>query len=237
MTPINVVVDLSHFNTVSSFETVKNEGGIVGVIHKATQGTSMIDSKYHERKAAAAAAGLWWGAYHFGVGNEDGAAQAKFFLSVVEPGPNDLLVLDLEINPSGPGMTLAQAEEWVNYVQAETGRWPGVYGGSYITELLRAHPGETALGFCWFWLAEYGPTPHLPPAWKEWTMWQYTDGRDGLPPHTVPGIGACDRDKYNGDMDGLKKLWGYETADTTDSTAAPGGTDNAPPGTPPTQPS
>jgi len=233
MTPINVVVDLSHFNTVSSFETVKNEGGIVGVIHKATQGTSMIDSKYHERKAAAAAAGLWWGAYHFGVGNEDGEAQAKFFLSVVEPGPNDLLVLDLEVNPSGPGMTLAQAEDWVKYVQAQTGRWPGVYGGSYITELLRARPGETALGFCWFWLAEYGPTPHLPPAWSEWTMWQYTDGKDGLPPHTVPGIGACDRDKFNGDIDGLKKLWGYESADTTGATTAIGGTSD----TPSTQPS
>jgi lysozyme len=243
MTTINAVVDLSHFNTVSSFETVK-EAGIVGVIHKATQGTSMIDSKYHERKAAATAAGLWWGAYHFGVGNEDGAAQAKYFLSVVEPGPNDLLVLDFEINPSGPGMTLAQAEAWVQYVEAETGRWPGVYGGSYITELLRAHPGQTALALCWFWLAEYGPTPHLPPAWENWTMWQYTDGSVGLPPHTVPGIGACDRDKFNGDMDGLKKLWGYETAETTDATgatAATGGADDAPasaePSTPSSQPS
>lgn len=217
MTPINVVVDLSHFNTVSSFETVK-EAGIAGVIHKATQGTSMVDPKYHERKAAALAAGLMWGAYHFGVG-EDGAAQAKFFLSVVEPGPQDLLVLDFEVNPSGPGMTLAQAEEWVQYVEAQTGRWPGVYGGSYITELLRGHTGETPLAYCWFWLAEYGPTPHLPPAWSEWTMWQYTDGQVGPEPHTVQGIGACDRDKFAGDMDGLKKLWGYETAAATGAPA------------------
>ena len=218
MTPINVVVDLSHFNTVSSFETVK-EAGIAGVIHKATQGTSLIDPRYHERKAAALAAGLMWGAYHFGVG-EDGAAQAKFFLSVVEPGPTDLLVLDFEMNPSGPGMTLAQAENWVQYVEAQTGRWPGVYGGSYITELLRGHTGQTPLGFCWFWLAEYGPTPHLPPAWSEWTMWQYTDGKDGLGPYSVEGIGNCDRDKFAGDLDGLKKLWGYETAaGATDATA------------------
>ncbi len=220
MTPINVVVDLSHFNTISSFETVK-EAGIAGVIHKATQGTSLIDPRYHERKAAALAAGLMWGAYHFGVGNEDGAAQAKFFLSVVEPGPQDLLVLDFEMNPSGPGMTLAQAEEWVQYVEAQTGRWPGVYGGSYITELLHGHTGQTPLGFCWFWLAEYGPTPHLPPAWSEWTMWQYTDGKDGLGPYSVPGIGNCDRDKFAGDLDGLKKLWGYETAEAPGATTTP----------------
>ena len=112
MSTINVVVDLSHFNTVSGFEAVKADG-IVGVIHKATQGTSAIDSKYHVRKPEALAAGLWWGAYHFGVGG-DGAAQAQHFLSVVTPGPKDLLVLDLEENSGGAGMTLAEAEDSVN---------------------------------------------------------------------------------------------------------------------------
>ncbi|HEX8922962.1 MAG TPA: glycoside hydrolase family 25 protein, partial [Pyrinomonadaceae bacterium] len=99
MSDINVVVDLSHFNTVSSFETVKADG-IAGVIHKATQGTTIIDPQYHTRKSEALAAGLWWGAYHFGVGG-DGTQQAQHFLSVVSPGKNDLLVLDLEENPGG----------------------------------------------------------------------------------------------------------------------------------------
>jgi lysozyme len=219
---INVVVDLSHFNTVSSFETVKADG-IVGVIHKATQGPTIIDSHYHSRKSAALAAGLWWGAYHFGAGG-DGAAQAKHFLSVVSPGPNDLLVLDLEQNPSGAGMTLAEAEAFVKYVEAETGRWPGLYGGSYVKELL-GNNKETALSFCWFWLSEYGPTPRVPPAWETWTMWQYTNGEVGPPPHAVNGIGKCDRDMFNGDMDGLKKLWGYAapvTADPAGSATATG---------------
>jgi len=39
-------------------------------------------------------------------------------------------------------------------------------------------------------------------------MWQCTDGALGPPPHTVPGIGACDRDQLNGDLNGLKALWG-----------------------------
>ena len=216
MTTINVVVDLSHFNTVSSFETVKGDG-IVGVIHKATQGTSMLDSKYHMRKGEATASGLWWGAYHFGVGGEDGAAQATYFLSVVKPGPNDLLVLDLEENPGGAGMSLAEAEDFVKYVEAETGRWPGLYGGSYVKEIL-GNNKETALSFCWFWLSEYGPEAKVPPAWDTWTMWQYTNGQVGPEPHSVTGIGNCDRDMFNGDMDGLKKLWGYEAAASTDAT-------------------
>lgn len=206
MAPINVVVDLSHFNTVSSFETVKGDG-IVGVLHKATQGTSMIDPQYHARKPAALAAGLWWGAYHFGVG-EDGTAQAQYFLSAVSPGPNDLLVLDLENNPSGASMTLAEAEAFVQYVQSQTGRWPGLYGGSYVKQIL-GNNTQTPLASCWFWLSEYGSVARVPPAWDTWTMWQYTDGTVGPPPHSVAGIGNCDRDMFNGEMDGLQRLWGY----------------------------
>jgi lysozyme len=224
MAEINVVVDLSHFNTVSSFETVKADG-IVGVIHKATQGTGTIDTKYHVRKPEALAAGLWWGAYHFGIGG-DGVAQAKHFLSVVTPEATDLLVLDLEENPGGSGMTLAEAEDFVKYVEAETGRWPGLYGGSYVKELL-GNNKETALAYCWFWLSEYGPTARVPPAWDTWTMWQYTNGQVGPPPHSVTGIGNCDRDKFNGDLDGLKKLWGYATTDSA-SPSATTNTDPAP---------
>lgn len=224
MAEINVVVDLSHFNAVSSFETVKADG-IVGVIHKATQGTVTIDTKYHVRKPEALSAGLWWGAYHFGIGG-DGVAQAKHFLSVVTPEATDLLVLDLEENPGGAGMTLAEAEDFVKYVEAETGRWPGLYGGSYVKELL-GNNKETALAYCWFWLSEYGPTARVPPAWDTWTMWQYTNGQVGPPPHSVTGIGNCDRDKFNGDLDGLKKLWGYGATGSANA-SAPTTSDPAP---------
>jgi lysozyme len=222
---INVVVDLSHYNTVSDFNTVKGDG-IVGIIHKATQGTTITDSKYNSRKPAVLAAGLWWGAYHFGESG-DGVAQAKYFLSVVNPGPNDLLVLDLEQNPSGGSMTLAEAEDFVTYVEAQTGRWPGLYGGSYVKQIL-GNNTDTALANCWFWLSEYGPEAKLvPSAWPTWTMWQYTDGDVGPDPHAVTGIGNCDRDMFNGEMDGLQKLWGYATpasaaTATTPNTEAPG---------------
>jgi lysozyme len=64
------------------------------------------------------------------------------------------------------------------------------------------------LGNCWFWLSQYGPTPVVPPNWNTWTMWQYTDGALGSDPYDVPGIGRCDRDKFNGDISALYKLWG-----------------------------
>ena len=41
-----------------------------------------------------------------------------------------------------------------------------------------------------------------------WTFWQYTDGVHGPAPHRVDGVGRCDRNKFNGSLAQLKKLWG-----------------------------
>ena len=59
--PINVVVDLSHHNANVDFKKLR-AGGIVGVIHKATQGTGFVDKKYEERRQIALDEGLLWGA-------------------------------------------------------------------------------------------------------------------------------------------------------------------------------
>lgn len=203
---LNVVIDLSHFNNVTDFNVVKSDG-IVGIIHKATEGTGEIDPKYLSCRSQALAAGLWWGAYHFATG-DDAVAQAEHFLSIVNPGPNDLLVLDFEPNTTGSTMTLAGAEQFVTKIQSSTGRWPGLYSGSLIKELLGNNQNPT-LANCWFWLSEYGSTAHVPANWSTWTMWQYTDGSFGPEPHSVNGVGNCDRDQFNGDMAGLTRLWGY----------------------------
>lgn len=203
---INVVVDLSHHNRVADFNAVKSDG-IVGVIHKATQGFRYTDPKYQSRRSKALDVGLLWGAYHFGVGG-DGVSQAEHFLSVVNPGPHDLLVLDLEDNPTGSTMTIDDAEEFVDHIYGVVGRWPGLYTGHYIKEKL-GNRTDTLLANCWFWLAQYGTRASVPPAWSTWTVWQYTDGAVGPEPHSVEGIGHCDRDKFNGDVDALRRLWGY----------------------------
>jgi lysozyme len=197
---LNVVIDLSHFNTVTSFPNIKS-AGIVGIIHKATQATNWSDPTYADRKQQATAAGLWWGAYHFGT-NDDGAAQAQYFLSKVNPGPNDLLALDFEENPSSQ-MTIAQAEQFVTEVFNQTGRYPGFYSDALAGKLL-GNNKSAVLANCWFWRAQYGGSaPIVPPTWSTWTMWQYTESGP------VNGISApCDRDTFNGTMDQLSQLWG-----------------------------
>ncbi len=173
MPPLNAVIDISHYNRDPDF-TAARQGGIVGVIHKATQGADGVDPTYAANRAQAQAAGLMWGAWHF--------------LAVAGADPGTLLALDLEHNPTGSSMSLDQARTFVTAVQQATGRYPGLYGGSYLKELLGGN-ADPVLAQCWFWLAEYGPVPHVPAAWPTWTLWQYTDGAFGPEPHTVAGVG------------------------------------------------
>lgn len=206
-TPLNVVVDISHHNGAVNFAKAK-AAGIIGVIQKASQGQGNIDPTYNTNKTKATTAGLLWGAYHFATGS-DGLKQAEHFLSVVGDDPKSLLVLDFEPNPTGPDMNLEEARAFVTHVNEQTGRFPGLYSGHYIKQLLGTN-SDPVLANCWFWLAQYGNTPVVPPNWPSWTMWQYTDGAIGPEPHKVDGIGRCDRDKFNGTEVQLRKLWGVQ---------------------------
>lgn len=206
---INVVIDISHHNgNVDLVQAAAD--GIAGVIHKATQGTGFTDPAYVANRQKAVDAGLMWGAYHFATGS-DAVAQADHFLDVVRPDDKTLIVLDFEKNEQGTSMTLDGARAFVNRINDKAGRFPGLYGGSYLKQLL-GNNQDPVLAHCWLWLSQYGPTPVVPANWQSFTMWQYTDGNVGPEPHTVKGVGPCDRDQFNGDMDGLKALWGSAAA-------------------------
>lgn len=207
--PINVVIDISHHQENVDFERVRADG-IVGVVHKASEGLTFTDKVYAERRARARDAGLLWGAYHFGVG-ADGSDQADAFLRAAEPDDETLLVLDYEPNPHGLTMTLNQAREFVEHVSIVTGRYPGLYAGYMIKEQLGGTAAiDPVLSKCFLWIAQYGPPRplNIPATFGTWTIWQYTDGVHGVGPYSVDGVGRCDRDRFNGSLKQLKKLWG-----------------------------
>jgi lysozyme len=210
---VNAIVDISHHNTISSFASVKADG-IAGVIHKGTQGAGYFDPTFIGHRTQAKAAGLLFGAYHFGTAG-DPIVQADFFLSKV--GPDDLLALDFEPNPQGQSMSLHEAEQFVHHIRQVTGRYPGLYSGHSIKEALAAagitSAAQTELSNCWLWIAQYGPVkPLIPKIWPQWTLWQYTDGGAGSPPHAVKGIGLCDRDQFNGTLAQLQQFWAANSA-------------------------
>jgi lysozyme len=207
---LNVIVDLSHYNDPVNFTQVA-QGGLMGVVHKVTQGLTECDPLYTERQPLAQATGLLWGAYHFGTIG-DGDTQAQHFLATVQHTSQVLLMLDFEAPAMGAGMSRAEAEAFVEAVHTATGRYPGLYSTcGYLAATTAEH--SAVLANCWLWLADYnaGPPPVCPPAWRTWTMWQYTDGRQGNEPRTAPGIGPCDRNMFNGELPGLRALWGLPT--------------------------
>lgn len=207
----NVVIDIYHGDTItnSGFHDIQS-AGIVGVIHKATQGDSVVDTEYDTRKARALSVGLLWGSYHFGTG-DDPADQAKFYLDTAQPAAGHLVCLDFE-DYSHDQMTLAKAEAFVTAVHNELNRYPVLYTGQAFikSQLGNKTANQTVLSNCSLWVARYSVNqPTIPPAFSKFTMWQYTDGTVGPQPHSVPGVAnPLDRDKYNGTIEELKAWWG-----------------------------
>ena len=58
-------------------------------------------------------------------------------------------------------MSLEEARAFVAHVQATTNRWPGIYSGHYLKELLGTGI-DPILTNCWLWISQYGPTPGDP---------------------------------------------------------------------------
>jgi lysozyme len=205
MALLNAVIDLSHNNNVTSFQQIK-DNGIIAIIHKATQNKQFVDPKYADRRTAALSAGLLFGSYHFAASG-DPNGQADHYLSIADS--TELMVLDFEPNTQEGTMTLTEAETFVTRIHDQTGRFPGLYSGESFINGQLGNNTDTILKECFLWIAKYSANePNIPPAFPIFTLWQYTDGSAGPQPHTVPGVGSCDRDKFNGDEAGLRRLFG-----------------------------
>ncbi|PKU23803.1 glycoside hydrolase family 25 protein [Telmatospirillum siberiense] len=226
-TKLDAVIDISHLVDVSDFHLARKKSNILGVIHKASEGGDFRDPLYAKRRVQAEAAGLLWGAYHYGTHQYSGAEQAKMFLTAAKPGPDTLMALDLEFNDSNPAntMQLRQAEDFVHAVFAATGRRPLIYTSSAWADGKPAAGSGRCLGGggvgersilaqCPLWLADYRSTPELPRAWrgKGWHFWQYAGdteqgGPRGKRVRGVWGIDRCDRNMFRGDAAALIHFW------------------------------
>lgn len=200
----DAVIDLSHWQSNADFARAR-EAGIAAAILKASEGSAGVDPRFAERGEEARQAGLLLGAYHF-LDGSGGVAQADHFLATAVPRGASfdglLLALDLEPDPAGPSATLDIAAAAAARIREKLDRWPVLYVGRPTL----AEPHEV-LARCPLWLPEYGAAPVCPPGWREWVLWQHTDGHLGVTPQPVPGIGACDRSRFAGSLDELRRWW------------------------------
>ena len=199
----DVVIDLSHWQVSVDFTRAKS-AGIVAVILKATQGSDWIDVAFAQRFAAATAAGLLVGAYHF-LDDSPPERQVENFLSVAEGC--SVLALDAEPNAIGGTVTVAQAAEAAGRLNMATGSMPLIYINRYGPDQRGTGLPNSVLSRCPLWLPAYGSRPVCPAGWLKWALWQHTDGSVGSDAVPVAGIGRCDRSRFAGTTADLVAWW------------------------------
>jgi lysozyme len=204
-----VVTDLSHWNEVDSFVEAQ-ASGLIGVIHKATQGTNFFDDKYTEREADARVIDLCWSSYHF-LEHGDPQAQMEWYLECARPLAGERVCIDFEENPNGPDATLDDLRGAISAVRSlDPSLQITVYGGSLLKELLGTAYDET-LASTSLWVAQYRDTDPVWPTgtWKTWSLHQYSDGSVGGYPRSLAGLGAPhDCNRFNGSRSQCEKWFG-----------------------------
>lgn len=210
MNPIytRTIIDIYHGDTVDLALLANN--GVVGCIMKATQGAGYIDKTFLARRSQAESLGLLTGSYHFATG-EDVELQVENWLLMAQPKDNEVMEFDWEPNPGGSSMTYEQACEFVSEVFRHTGRFPLLYGSSYLNELIPAAE-DSILFKCPLSLASYNAVPKIPRGWDHYTLWQYTgdDQNQKINPHWFPGAGnALDVYQFDGALADLRAQWPF----------------------------
>jgi lysozyme len=208
---IDSIIDLSHHNTADL--AVVQAAGVLAVIHKATEGASVQDAEYRDRRDQARDLGLLWGAYHYSSGASV-TAQVENFLEHAGVRETEVIALDWESSSEGPDMTLEQARRFVEMVKSELGRWPMLYGGRLLRETVGSRRDDV-LANCPLWYSRYRAVPIGIPTstWLNYTLWQCSDGNTGPEPHIVRGVGRCDRNRFDGTVEELQQQWPFGRRD------------------------
>jgi lysozyme len=205
--PVNrpLVIDIYQGDDVrdpmatNGFQQAK-AAGIVGCIHKATEGLGVIDRRYAARRTAWMSGKLdvaledgstvkidpLWGAYCFFHGQEP-VAEADRFLAVAQPDHMTLLAIDWEnVGASGYAPSASAARAFLERIAERTGRMAVVYSGNVAKEQIRGKDAFFAAHR--LWLASYGAKWTTQASWSYPWLWQDDGDQFGPGPHTIPGI-------------------------------------------------
>lgn len=206
-----LVVDLSHHNPTPDFAKAA-ANGLVGIIHKATEGTSMVDENYADRREAAVAAGLSWSSYHF-LKHGNVEAQIAHYLDTVDPAEGERVCIDYEDEKC----TLEDLRAAVSEImEVDSTLQITVYGGHLIKEQLGSQRDDLLADNTSLWIAQYtsAEAPSWPKGtWPTWTLWQYSDGDVGGTPRSFPGFKPpFDCNRFNGPAENCRKWFGPASA-------------------------
>jgi GH25 family lysozyme M1 (1,4-beta-N-acetylmuramidase) len=233
-----LVIDAYEYNSID-WQKLVTDKRIVGFINKASDGLSppyackgnetevslckalwkrhaVARELFHTRKTVAKALGLEWGAYHLArPGNP--IDQANNFIDFAEPGPDDLLALDIEDNDPEKWMSLEDAEEFVRHVHRRIGRFPILYtNGATAQHIADNREKYSLLSRLPLWYARYKPEIgiHFPKGnWQGYALWQFSaqaNCNENSCPYRVPGTPTdIDVNVASMDADELRQAWPF----------------------------
>lgn len=234
-----LVIDAYEYNPID-WQKLSSDKRVVGFINKGSDGNSppyrcsgtetetrlckalwkrhaVARELFHTRRTVAKALGLKWGAYHLGRPG-DPIEQANNFIDFAEPGPDDLIALDIEENDPDKWMSLEDAETFVRHIHTRLGRWPVLYtNGSTALYIAENRERYTLLSRLPLWYARYKPAIglHFPKGyWAGYALWQFSAGANcdaRSCPYRVPGT-PLDIDVNVASMsaDELRLAWPFD---------------------------
>lgn len=190
-------IDVSKYQGDIDWQAVK-DAGVAFAFIKATEGGDRTDSKFQINWAAARAAGVPRGAYHFVWWCRPPLEEINWFKQHVPVDPQALPpVLDVEATPTSKKCkrTLHREEtlrdmRMLREMERHYGKKPVIYVTvDFYASIM--HPNEFSDYPVWVRSTKY--SPNVPYPGRRWTFWQYqSDGR-------VPGIkGNVDKNAFHG---------------------------------------
>lgn len=203
-------IDVSHWRPVKSWASVKSAGySFVGL--KATEGMTVVDPllKMHRDGARKASFELII-YYHFARSGDPRVQAGNLVSAVGDLAPNEVFALDFEVVPgssSDPKVVLRWLSSFFDELSTKApGKARIIYTSRRIWSMF-ANPNWDMGSQLSLWVPRYrlpipGSGPLLPAPWSAWTIWQWSDGE--TPPNSVPGVGPCDSNLWNGTVEDLR---------------------------------
>lgn len=179
-------IDIYQGNDVNDWAKVAASGYKIAYI-KATEGSTVTDSKYLEFAKKASEQGLGVGFYHYFWPYNDATnavKQANYFYEAIKQFPYTCIpVLDTEVNNNMTSQTVsADMQNFINEFKRLSGQTIMIYADpSFIKEFLTQQFSKYPL-----WIANYGVAePADTTVWNAWDAWQSTgtgkvDGINGI---------------------------------------------------------
>lgn len=186
-------IDIYHGDGTIPWSTLTN---VDFVFHKATEGSTHVDSAFEKNREAAKKQGIPFGAYHFFKSTSPPESQALNFLKVI----GDIRIGELPPVLDWEDRAITDVKMgaiFLDIVEKETGVMPILYcGASFGAELnFPARFSRYPL-----WLAHYtvgGKPPKVPSPWSDYTFWQFCEADDNH---------EYDTNYFNGGIAELEKL-------------------------------